>query len=123
MHVPTVKFKYHTPPGDFFRNAETQELPDPEHDLETFLIWFLDNYQSDNRIAYLDDLAKLLDDDFENNEARQLVLNSIGHLSKSEIREEIANIEAELKFEAFKNFYWLTRANKIEIVAAHQERS
>lgn len=123
MHRPTVQFKYRTPPGDFLRNAELQHLPDPENDLEQFLIWFLDHYQSDSRVAYLDDLSKLRDDEFENNEARQSVLNSIGHLSKSEIREEIASIEAELKFEAFKNFYWLTRANKIEIVAAHQERS
>jgi hypothetical protein len=59
-----VCFKYKSHPGDLLRNSEKTELPNPDSNLEDFLIWFLDNYQSDSRISYIDDLSKLVDDEF-----------------------------------------------------------
>jgi hypothetical protein len=38
--MPSTYFKFKAHPGDLFRNAEEHELPDPDADLEAFLVWF-----------------------------------------------------------------------------------
>jgi hypothetical protein len=42
----TIRFKYKEHPGDFFRNSDIISLPNPQDDLESFLVQFLKNYQS-----------------------------------------------------------------------------
>ena len=108
-------FKYKSHPGDLLRNSDITELPNPENNLEDFLIWFLDNYQSDSRVSYIDDLSKLVDDEFIDENDKMKFENKIGNKSKSDLMEEIRMIENELEMEAYKNFYHLLLSNKIEI--------
>ncbi|MFY7666096.1 hypothetical protein [Flavobacterium sp.] len=112
-----VLFKYRVHPGDFFRNAEIAKLPDPENDLEGFLIWFLDDYQSDERIAYINDLCMVL----ENQQVTPVLLNEKTFYSNAEIQAEIAEVETQLKDEAYRNFYHLLRENKIQIIGRDEE--
>lgn len=112
-----VYFKYKSHPGDLLRNSEINELPDPDNNLEDFLIWFLDNYQSDSRISYIDDLSKLVDDEFMDANDQVIFEKKVGNKSKSELMEDIKFLENELKAEAYKNFYLLMLSNKIEILA------
>ncbi len=112
-----ISFKYRVHPGDFFRNAEIAKLPDPENDLEGFLIWFLDSYQSDERIAYINDLYKLLED----KQATPVMLDEKTFYSNAEIQAEIAEVESQLKDEAYRNFYHLLRENKIQIIGRDEE--
>lgn len=116
-----IYFKYKSHPGDLLRNSEITELPNPENNLEDFLIWFLDNYQSDNRVSYIDDLSKLVDDEFIDENDKVKFENKIGNKSKSEKMEEIRTIENELEIEAYKKFYHLLLSNKIEIVAKNEK--
>lgn len=109
-------FRYKSHPGDFFRNTDILELPNPNDNLEDFLIWFLSNYQSDNRIAYIDDLHKLMHNEFSHEEDKNEFINQVGIKTEKEIQEEISSVEKELKFEAYKNFYHLLLSNKIEII-------
>lgn len=111
----TVSFKYKEHPGDFFRNSEVTTLPNPNEDMESFLVQFLKSYQSDERIAYIDDLYKLLDDEFFNDKDKQEFIKKIGNRTEKEIKNEIQNIENELKNEAFSNFYNLVLTKQIEI--------
>ena len=111
-----VYFKYNQYPGDFFRNTDIAELPDPQEDLEDFLVQFLPNYQSDERIAFLGDLYKLIDDDFFDEKDKIEFLKLIGTKSNSEIKAEIKILENDLKQSAFINFYYLIHQNKIEII-------
>ncbi len=55
-----IYFKCKTQPGDLLRDTSVVKLPDPETNLEDFLVWFLPDYQSSNDVAYLNDLAKML---------------------------------------------------------------
>ncbi len=110
-------FRYKKHPGDFFRNTELRALPNPDENLEDFLIWFLDHYQSDSRIALIDDLSKLIDDEFEDENDKAKFIKSIGLKSESELLAEIESIENELKEEAYQNFYSLVREGKIEVLA------
>jgi hypothetical protein len=103
-------------PGDFFRNSTFTELPNPDKNLEAFLIWFLDNYQSDRRIAYIDDLSKIIDDELFDITVKGWYEENVGEKSKKEILTEIELVENELKAEAFKNFYQLLSSGSIEIV-------
>lgn len=116
-----IYFKYKSHPGDLLRNSELTELPNPEDNLEDFLIWFLDNYQSDSRLSYIDDLSKLVDDEFVDQNDKVKFENKIGIKSKREIIEEIRVIENELEVEAYKNFYHLLLSNKIQIVANNEK--
>jgi hypothetical protein len=109
-------FRYRKHPGDFLRNTDLLELPNPDENLEDFLISFLDHYQSDSRIAYINDLDKLLYDEFTDELEISKFIEEIGEKSKLEIQEEIKQIETELKDEAFKNFYQLLLENKIEVL-------
>lgn len=108
-------FRYKDHPGDLLRNSESIELPNPNDNLEGFLIWFLSNYQSDHRIAYLDDLYKLLYNEYSNEKDRLTVLNTLGIKTEKEIQENISSVENELKEEAYKSFYHLLLSNKIEV--------
>ena len=111
-----IFFRYRKSPGDFLRNTDLLELPNPDENLEDFLISFLDHYQSDSRIAYINDLDKLFYNEFINELNRLKFIEEIGEKSKLEIKDEIKEIETELKDEAFKNFYQLLLENKIVII-------
>mgnify|MGYP006329666943 FL=1 len=41
-----VYFRYKEHPGDLFRSTELIKLANPDEDLESFLIQFLNNYQT-----------------------------------------------------------------------------
>ncbi len=111
-----VFFRYKIHPGDLLRNTDFTELPNPDKNIEDFLIWFLDNYQSDKRIAHIDDLSKIVNEELED-KAEKGDINAIrSDKSKEELLSEIELIENELKAEAFKNFYHLLLSQKIEIV-------
>jgi len=113
-----ILFKYKEHPGDLFRNTDVIELPNPDNNLEDFLICFLDNYQSDKRIAHIDDLSKLVENEFLDENEKERFKNFIGNKTQEELLSEIELIENELKAEAFRNFYYLLLSNKIEIVKA-----
>lgn len=114
-------FRYRVHPGDLLRNTGVVELPNPNNNLEDFLIWFLHNYQSDNRIAYIDDLNKLLHDEFSSEEDRVNFIIQLGNKSDKEIQEQIKLVEDELKVEAYTNFYHLILSNKIEILSDNEK--
>jgi len=111
--MPTPTFHYTSHPGDLFRDTSVVELPNPETNLEDFLVWFLDCYQTDSRVTYIDDLHKLLHNEFQNEEDKIALMEEIGHLSESEIRMEIKNTEDILRAEAYENFYSLVKEGKI----------
>ncbi len=112
----TLSFKYKEHPGDFFRNTDITTLPNPQEDLESFLVQFLKKYQSDERVTYIDDLYKFLYDEFFNDEDKQEFIKRIGIKTEKEIKTEIQKIENELKNEAFSNFYNLVLTKQIEII-------
>jgi hypothetical protein len=113
MQKPLFRYKQH--PGDLYRNTDLVELPNPDENLEGFLIWFLRSYQSDSRVTYVDDLYKLLHNEFSNEEDRMELLQQVGTKTEMEIQGEIKLVEEELKMEAYKNFYQLLLSNKIEL--------
>lgn len=111
-----VYFRYKEHPGDVVRSADTIALPNPDEKLEDFLVWFLYNYQSDSRVAYVDDLFKLLYNEFSDNNEKEKFISIVGEKTEDCIREEIKFIENKLKNEAFNNFYNLVLNNKIELI-------
>lgn len=111
-----IYFKFKDHPADFFRSTDVIELPNPQEDLESFLVQFLNNYQSDERVTYLDDLYKLLDNEFFNEEDKNKFIQLIAHKSDQEIKNKIQLVENELKNEAFKNFYNLVLTEQIKII-------
>ena len=114
--MKTTLFRYRNHPGDLLRNTDTIKLPNPEEELEDFLIHFLSHFQSDSRVTYVDDLFKLLYDDFFNETEKLKFLKIIGNKTEKEIKEEINSVQNELKKEAYKNFYNLILNNKIELI-------
>jgi hypothetical protein len=92
------------------------ELPNPDKNLELFLIWFLDNYQSDKRIAHIDDISKIINDEFIDLDEKSNLKPIRVDKSKEELLIEITLVENELKAEAYKNFYHLLLSQKIEII-------
>ncbi|HLW31644.1 MAG TPA: hypothetical protein VKX40_05240 [Aequorivita sp.] len=120
--MKAVYFKFKEHPGDFFRNTDIIILPNPQLDLENFLIQFLRHYQSDERVAYLDDLYKLLNNDFYNEDNKNEFTKLIGNKTKTEIKEEIQLVENNLKNEAYTNFYTLILKQKIEIIKDGKEQ-
>ena len=115
-------FRYREHPGDFYRNTDVIPLPNPQIDLENFLVQFLTHYQSDERITYVDDLYKFIDDDFYDENDKKEFIKSIGNKTEKAIKQEIQNIEIELKNEAFSNFYNLVRTQQIEILENGKEQ-
>ena len=114
--MSTISFKYKEHPGDFFRNTDVIALPNPQEDLESFLLQFLKHYQSDERVAYVDDLHKFLDNDFSKEEDKENFIKMIVIKTEQEINNEIQRIEIELKNEAYENFYNLVLTKQIEII-------
>lgn len=111
-----VYFRYKEHPGDLFRSTELIKLPDPDEDLESFLIQFLNNYQSDKRIAHLNDLYKLEDEQFNDETLKSGSSNNLKYQSDQEIKREILLLKNKLIHEAFENFYHLILLKKIDLV-------
>lgn len=111
-----VYFRYKEHPGDFLRDDTIEIMHNPKEDLENFLIWFLPWFQSDQDVAYINDLYKLYYDEFESEEEKNIVLPYCELETKEEIMEEINRKYDQLKKEAFENFYNLVMENKIEII-------
>lgn len=114
-----VYFRYKEHPGDLFRNTEIRKLPDPQVDLEGFLIWFLNDYQSDDRIALLDDYYKILNDEFSVEEVYSRYPETTCQ-SKDDISKEIKGMEKELLKEAYENFYTSIYSSRIEIIGRNE---
>ena len=108
-------FKYNTHPGDLFRSTDIIHLPNPDDNQEEFLVQFLDNYQSDQRIAYINDLFKSQDDEFSSDFKKEQYTKLIGNKSHEELKSELKSLQNDLTNEAFKNFYNLLLNNKIEL--------
>lgn len=111
-----VYFKFKQHPGDFLRSNIAIELPNPDEDLENFLVQFLKHYQSDERITYLDSLSKLLYNEFLNEEDKARFIKINGLKTSNEIIDEIQTIERKLKEEAFESFYNLILTKQIKII-------
>jgi hypothetical protein len=111
-----IHFQYRQHPGDFFRNTEISQLPDPSTHFENFIIQFLKHYQSDQRVAHIDDLQKYIDDEFYNEEEKNIFTKSVSSVTIEDIKAEIKHIEIELKNEAFENFYNLILTNQLKII-------
>lgn len=115
--MENIKYRYKKLPGDFVRSTAILELPNPNKELENFLVQFLPHFQSDERVTYADDLYKLLDDDFYFEEDKIEFINTSGIInSEKEIKEEIQIVMKELIDSAYKNFYSLVLTNEIEII-------
>ena len=71
--------------------------------------------KTNSRVTYVDDLYKLLHNEFSNEEDRMELLQQVGTKTEMEIQGEIKLVEEELKMEAYKNFYQLLLSNKIEL--------
>lgn len=115
-------FRYINHPGDFFRNSEIVELPNPDKDLEKFLVWFLTNYQSDDRIAYLEDLYKIKNKEIHSDLEKSRFINEHDLKNDISIKKEIYSIEKKLKHEAYQNFYHLLLNKKIELVNHYEKQ-
>ncbi|RZK53876.1 MAG: hypothetical protein EOO87_11890 [Pedobacter sp.] len=111
--MDNVYFKFKEHPGDFLRDTNFIALPNPKEDVEGFLVQFLRSYQTDDRVAYLDDLYKLLHNEFSTNEDRNNFATLIKFENSEEIKDEIYSLETELKNEAFENFFYLVQTKKI----------
>lgn len=111
-----VYFRYKEHPGDLFRSTELIKLANPDEDLESFLIQFLNNYQSDQRIAYLNDLYKLEDEQFYDEIPQDGSSSDLPYKSDQEIKREILLLENKLINEAFENFHHLILLKKIDLV-------
>lgn len=109
-------FRFYQHPGGFFRNTEKHPIPDPEKDLESFLVNFLRDYQSDDRVAYLDDLYKFCFNEFESEEQQSAFMDQHDIHSLEAAQIEIQNVENRLKSEAYSNFYHLILKSQIEII-------
>lgn len=112
----TFSFKFREHPGDLLRNTDVIQLPNPNENLEEFLVWFLPNYQSSDNVAYLGDLYKLVHDEFFDGDEKEEFVLMIGKKTKQELKEEIKTVKNDLKNEAYKNFYTLILTNKIELI-------
>ena len=110
-----IYFHYKEHPGDFLRDDSIQELPDPYSQKQDFWVWFLPNYQNDETVSVLNDLYKIHDDCFsdENEKAEFILRNEIKN--NKELDDKINQIEECLSFESYKNFYQLIRSGKLEI--------
>ena len=112
----TISFKYKEHPGDLLRCTDVIQLPNPNEKLEDFLVCFLNNYQSDERVTYIDDLIKLLNNEFVDEIEKERLIKVIGNKTDKEIKEQIKSVENDLKNEAYNNFYNLILNKKIELI-------
>lgn len=102
--MQNIYFHYTNHLGDLFRNTDATPLPDPKEDLETFLISFLDKYQSDERVFLLNEYYKLLYHEFET-EAEELAFKEEDILSDIQTVERIEELGNLLRMEAYQNFH------------------
>lgn len=79
-------------------------MPNPDIDLEAFLVAFLDCYQSDARVTLLNDLYKLQNNEFESEIEEQKFMNSLSSEELANMEQTIQNIESELRLEAELNY-------------------
>jgi hypothetical protein len=114
--MKSISFRYRNHPLDLFRNTDTLELPNPEEKFEDFLVQFLPHFQSDNRVAFVDDLYKLLHNEIDEVESDKFIKNIGINKNEQEIKEKIKLIEEDLIKDAYQNFYSLVLTNKIEII-------
>lgn len=122
MTKTQVHFRFKEHPGDLFRNTDILQLPHPDDkDSDNFLVQFLKNYQTDHTIAYLNDLYKLLYDEFSDDDKANII-ETIGNKTLEQVEEEIETVTAELYAEAYKNFYKLVLNQKIEIIYDLKEK-
>lgn len=118
-----IHFRYRNHPGDLFRSTDTIELPNPEENLEDFLAQFLPNFQSDDRVTFINDLYKLLHNEFFNQTERDKFIEFIGtNKTEQEIKAEIKLTEQKLIRDAYQNFYSLVLTKKIEITENDKEQ-
>lgn len=117
-----INFRFREHPGDLLRGTLIKELPNPEKELDAFLLQFLPCYQTDDTVAFLDDLYKLYDDEFEDEGDMLNFVEYIGgSKTKKEIKMEINEVEDDLTMRAYKNFYQLILEDKIEILTNGEE--
>ena len=119
--IENVYFRYKEHPGDFFRDISPIELPNPKTNLEEFLVSFLKDYQGDSSVAYLDDLYKLLFDEFSNEVDQNKFIQLYGKRPIEALNAEIKLTEENLLAEAYKNFYFYLSNDKIEIIESAQK--
>lgn len=115
-------FRFREHPGDLFRSTDIIKLPDLDKDQNTFLVQFLPNYQSDQTVAYLNDLYKIFHDEFNDNEDRANILETVGDKTLELVDKEIRTVTQELYNQALRNFYELILNNNIEIINEEQEQ-
>ena len=116
MMKTQVYFRFREHPGDLLRSTDIIELPDPDKDQDTFLVHFLPNYQSDQTVAYLNDLYKLFHDEFNDDEDKANIIETVGDKTLEQVDKEIKRVTKELYVEALRNFYELVLNNEIEII-------
>ena len=113
-----VHFRFKNHPGDLFRDASIQPLPNPEDEQETFWIWFHPCFQISDDVSELNDLYKILhdeefDEDFKTDNSWYGYYTG---MSKEEIQGAIAEYEQEITRDCLENFYRLVRNGEVEIV-------
>lgn len=110
-----VYFRFREHPEDLFRSTDIIKLPDPDKDQDTFLVQFLPNYQSDQTIAYINDLYKLKHNKVSDEDDKDNILETVGGKILEQVDEEIKSVTQELYNQALRNFYDLVLENRIEI--------
>jgi hypothetical protein len=121
LNKEEIYFKFREHPGDFFRNTDVVKLPNPNTDLESFLVFFLNRYQSDERVSSINDFYKLLHNEIEDESEKQNLIDEFNIKSINQIKEEINLIELQLKNEAYMNFYKFVNENRIEIIYDYEK--
>ncbi|NLB63601.1 MAG: hypothetical protein GX801_05770 [Fibrobacter sp.] len=113
MTSTLIQFINH--PGDLFRNTQAVKLPDPDTNLEEFLVLFLPYYQSDQQVALLNDLYLLFHKEFPDSEAEKLFKQENDISNDSDVLRKITALESQLKHKAYQNFYHLIREQKLAV--------
>lgn len=120
--MKTIFFRFREHPGDLLRGTLDKKLPNPEEDLDDLLLQFLPCYQTDDTVAFLNDLYKLYNEEFgEEEEMLRFVKYIGGAKTKKEIQIKINEVENDLMMRAYQNFYQLILENKIEIFINDEE--
>lgn len=112
--MASIYFKYKTHPGDLFRDDTVHPLPAPVTEREESWIWFLLCYQSDEKVAFLNDLYKYHDQELS--EAEEINFEKHhGKMNHTMLFNKIKQVEQELDLESLKNFYRLVKLGRIKV--------
>jgi hypothetical protein len=84
-------------------------------------VFFLNRYQSDERVSSINDFYKLLHNEIEDESEKQNLIDEFNIKSINQIKEEINLIELQLKNEAYMNFYKFVNENRIEIIYDYEK--